>query len=418
MNPDLILSLISIFLLILCSGFFSGSETGLTAVSRSKIHKLKTAGNKRAAMVSRLHKNKDSLIGTILLGNNAVNILASALATSIAIRMYGDEGVIYATIIMTLFVLIFAEVFPKTYALYNAEKIALAASPVLLFLVKFLSPFTNMIQVIVNSFMKLLGIVPQNEEILSVDDLKGTIDLHHHEGEVVKGEKDMLRSILDLSEIEVEDIMVHRKNIYSVDASKPATEIITSILDSQFTRIPLWKGKPDNIVGILHVKALLKALRSYEGDIDAIDIMSIASEPWFVPETNSLNNQLFQFRAKRNHIAIVVDEYGALVGIVTLEDVLEEIVGQIDDEHDNVNKDIRKLKDGSYRIKGDVTIRDVNRQLDWDLPDSYATTIAGLIIHDAETIPEVASEFNFHGFWFKIEKKEENQITSILVKKE
>lgn len=417
MDASLIFPLLFVFILIVFSAFFSGSETGLTAVSKAKIHKLKISGDKRAAMVHKLRKNKDSLIGTILLGNNAVNILASALATSFAIKIYGQQGVVYVTIVMTLLVLIFAEVLPKTYAFYNAEKIALKVAPTLTIFVKIFSPFTNAIQKIVDALMVIMGVTKKSDEALSIEELKGAIDLHHHEGGVVKRDRYMLRSILDLAEMEVKDVMVHRKNIISLDIDQPTEEIVTNILDNQYSRIPLWQEKPDNIVGVLHVKALLKSLRLFDGEIAELNIMEIAAKPWFVPETNSLSNQLFQFREKRNHISIVVDEYGALVGLVTLEDVLEEIVGHIEDEHDDVVKGIKKLKNGSYRMNGDVTIRDINRQLDWNLPDENATTIAGLVIHEAESIPDEKAVFTFYNFEFIVEKKKDNQITSLIVRK-
>jgi Mg2+/Co2+ transporter CorB len=418
MESSLFLTIIFIFILLLMSAFFSSSETGLTAASKARIHKLITGGNKRAKLVSKLRDDKEGLIGTLLLGNNAVNILASALATSLAINLFGDEGVVYATIIMTILVLIFAEVMPKTYAFYNSEKVALAVAPILNILVKICYPFTRMVQLIVTLFMKIIGVSKDDIDPFSaVDELRGAIDMHHMEGSVVKGEKDMLRSILDLSNMEVEEIMIHRKNIYSIDINQPARDIITTVLDSKYTRIPLWEERPDNIIGVLHVKLLIKALRSYEGDVDKLDIRSIASKPWFVPETNSVRNQLFQFRQKRNHIAIVVDEYGDLIGLITLEDILEEIVGKIDEENGSATNVARKLVNGNYRVNGDVTIRDLNRQLEWNLPDERATTVAGLIINETETIPEVGQEFEFYGFWFKIEKKKQNQIFSILVKK-
>jgi Mg2+/Co2+ transporter CorB len=419
MEPHLFILFISIVVLIFISGYFSASETGLTALSRARIHKLKISGNKRAAIVTKIRLDKEKLIGTLLLGNNAVNILASSLATSVAIGYFGEEkGVIVSAVLMTVIVLVFAEVLPKTYAFYNAEKVALKVAPSLIVVIWILSPFTKFIELIVNGLMWVMRVKNKSDSILSpIDELRGAIELHHHEGKVVKRDKDMLRSILDLSETEVEEVMVHRKNIYSIDISEPTADIITKVLDSRFTRIPLWMDKPDNIVGVLHAKALLKALRSYTGDVDDLQIMDIATKPWFVPETNSLSNQLYQFREKRNYMALVVDEYGALVGLVTLEDILEEIVGHIDDEHNNVSLGIKKLKDGSYRIKGDNTLRDINRHLDWNLPDDGANTIAGLIINEAEMIPAVGEEFTFYGFWFKVDKKKNNQITSILVKK-
>lgn len=409
--------IIAVLLLIICSAFFSAAETGLTAVSRAKIHKLQISGNRRASMVSHLRSQKDILIGSILLGNNVVNILASALATTVAIRMYGESGVVYVTVIMTFLVLVFGEVGPKTYALYNSEKVSLATAPLLIPIVKLFAPLTKMVQFCVDIMMVAFRI-KKVDDAPSLDELKGAIDLHHHSGQMIKREKDMMQSILDLSATTVEDVMVHRKSIFSVDISQPVSEIITKVLDSNYTRIPVYRDDADNVVGVLHVKSLLKALRSYDGDIDELDIMSMAAKPWFVPETNSLSNQLYQFREKQNHMALVVDEYGDIVGLVTLEDILEDIVGNIYDEHEKVRNGIRKLKSGAYRISGDMTIRDINRKLEWDLPDDDATTIAGLIIHNAGMIPELKQEFIFGGFKFKVEKKKKNQITSIIARKE
>jgi Mg2+/Co2+ transporter CorB len=418
MEPYLVL-LVVVIVLILASAYFSAAETGLTAASRARIHRLKTAGDKRAAIVSRLRADKERLIGTLLLGNNAVNILASSLATSVAIGYLGEEqGVIVSSVLMTVLILVFAEVLPKTYAFYNAEKVAMNVAPSLNILIKILFPISRAVQFTVDVIMVVMRLKKKSASVLSpMDELRGAIELHHHEGKVVKRDKDMLRSILDLSDTEVEEVMVHRKNIYSIDINQPATDIVTKVLDSRFTRVPLWSGETDNIVGVLHVKALLKALRSYDGDINNLNVLDVAIKPWFVPETNSLSNQLFQFREKRNHMALVVDEYGMLVGLITLEDILEEIVGHIDDEHNSVSLGIKKLKDGSYRIKGDNTLRDINRHLDWNLPDDEATTIAGLIIHEAGSIPSAGDEFKFHDFWFKIDKKKNNQITSVLVRK-
>lgn len=418
MESHLVL-LIIIIALILVSAYFSAAETGLTAASRSRIHKLKTEGNKRAGLVSKLRLDKERLIGTLLLGNNAVNIVASALATSLAISYLGeDKGVLVSSVLMTVLILVFAEVLPKTYAFYNAEKVSIAVAPSLNFIIKLFHPFSKSIQIVVNIVMFLMGVKKKSTNVLSpLDELRGAIELQHHEGKVIKRDKDMLGSILDLSDTEVEEVMVHRKNILSIDASLPTAEIITKVLDSRFTRVPLWKDKPDNVVGVLHVKALLRELRSYDGDVNALNIMDIAMPPWFVPESNTLSNQLYQFRERRNHMALVIDEYGVLVGLVTLEDILEEIIGHIDDEHDNASLGIKRLKDGSYKIKGENTIRDINRHFDWKLPDEDATTIAGLIINESEVIPDVGDEFKFHGFWFRVEKKKNNQITSVLVRK-
>lgn len=416
MDPSLFFPLGAIFFLIIASGFFSGSETGLTAASRAKIHTLKKQGDKNAALVEKLRRRKDRLIGTILLGNNAVNIMASAIATSVAIRYYGDDAVIYVTVTMTMLILIFAEVLPKTYAFHNAEQVSLKTAPIMVVLVKILAPVTAAVQAGVNVILHGVG-GKKTTETMSVDELRGTIDLHHHEGRVIKRDRDMLGSILDLSETEVNEVMVHRKNITSINVELPPGEIIAQVLDNTHTRIPLWKDKPENIVGILHVKALLTTLRSYEGDINDINILSIASEPWFIPDTTTLNNQLFRFRQRRNHMAVVVDEYGDLVGLITLEDILEEIVGHIYDEYDIATQGIKRLKSGKIQVIGELTIRDLNRAMDWELPDEDAATIAGLVIHKAETIPEVGQKFEFFGFRFKILKRQHNQITSLQIEK-
>lgn len=406
-----------IILLIIASAFFSGSETGLTAVSKAKIHKMKMNGNKRAETVSNLRQNKDRLIAALLLGNNVVNILASAIATSLAIKMFGDNGVFYATIAMTAALLIFGEVMPKTYAFQNAEKVAMLVAPVLKILIKILAPITDAVQIAVNGFMRAIGASKKGVEMSFADELRGAIDLNHQEGRVIKREKDMLRSILDLSDTEVGEVMVHRKHMTSIDINMPTKDFIAEVLNSNHTRIPIWKDTQDNIIGTLHVKDLLSALRSHKSNVESLDINSIINKPWFVPETTTLNNQLFQFRRKRSHMALVVNEYGDIIGLITLEDILEEIVGHIYDEHDTSTVGIKKLKTGGVSVKGNVTIRDLNRAMEWNLPDEEAATVAGLIVHESESIPETGEEFTFHGYFFKIEKKKNNQITRVVVKK-
>jgi Mg2+/Co2+ transporter CorB len=417
MDESILLQLIGIAVLILISAFFSGAETGLTALSKAKIYKLKMGGDKRADLVTRLRGDKDALIGTLLLGNNAINILASALATSLAIHLYGDKGVLYSTIIMTVLVLVFAEVMPKTYAFYNAEKVSLSVAKPLSLFVMLLSPITKLVQVMVDAFMGLFGVNKKNVDTLTAsDELRGAIEMHHHEGRVVKRERDMLGSVLDLTETEVGEIMVHRKKMLTVNIDQTPAKLIAQVLSKNHTRIPVWKERPDNIIGLLHTKSILKLMHRKKGKVKSNEIMKTLVSPWFVPETNTLSNQLLQFRKKRMHMAIVVDEYGDLVGLVTLEDILEEIVGQIDDEHDQSSAgQIKKSKDGYVEVSGEMSIRDLNRQMDWNLPDDVATTIAGLIIHEAETIPNVGQKFLFHSFAFKILKKRGNQVTMVRI---
>ncbi|MBO6635323.1 HlyC/CorC family transporter [Parvibaculum sp.] len=407
----------AIVLLLLFSAFFSGSETALTAASRARMHHLAEDGNKRARTVLGLTEDRERLIGAILLGNNLVNILASALATSLFLALFGDAGVVYATLVMTAVVLIFAEVAPKTFAITNTDRVALAVSGPLRLITVLFGPVTAAVQFIVRHTFRVFGLnVDDSQQVLSAhEELRGAINLHHHEGSVVKIDRDMLGGILDLRDLEVSDIMVHRKNIVMIDAGQKNSEIISQALASPHTRIPLWRDEQENIVGILHAKDLLRALSGANWQPDTIDILSIAIKPWFVPDTTTLQDQLNAFLRQKTHFALVVDEYGALMGLITLEDILEEIVGDISDEHDIEVAGVRMQPDGSVVVSGSVPIRDLNRAFDWSLPDDEATTIAGLVIHEARTIPEIGQAFTFHDFRFEILRRHRNQISQIRI---
>ena len=411
------LTLIVIVALLAISAFFSGSETALTAASRARLHKLAEDGNRRAKIARRLTEDRERLIGAILLGNNLVNILASALATSVFLIMFGDAGVVYATLSMTALVLIFSEVLPKTYAIINTERMALTVAPLLSIIITLIAPVTAAVQFIVRRTLRLFGVdIEDTREVLSAhEELRGAIDLHHHEGGVIKTDRDMLGGILDLRNLEVEEVMVHRKNMTMVDASLPTQEIVDQILASPHTRIPLWKDDPENIVGILHAKDLLRSLAATKGDISSLDILSIATPPWFVPENTGLQDQLNAFLRRNSHFALVVDEYGALMGLVTLEDILEEIVGEISDEHDIEMPGLHVQSDGAVIVEGTVTIRDLNRAMEWSLPDDEATTVAGLVIHEAQTIPDIGQVFTFYKYKFEIAGRQRNQITALRI---
>ncbi len=409
--------LIIIFLLML-SGFFSGSETALTAASEARMRTLEDQGDNGARRVSSLIANKERLIGAILLGNNLVNILASALATSLITKLVpGNYGIAAATAIMTILVLVFSEVLPKTAAIARPEKFAIFVAPVMTWVVRFLAPVTGVVQFIVRNTLRIFGLdVSQKSNVLSAtDELRGAIDLHHEGGRVDKDTRDVIRGALELDEIRIEEIMVHRKSMKMIDISKPAREVIEEVLDSRFTRIPLWRGNADNVVGILHAKDLLRALWEAGNNPANLSLSRIARKPYYIPETTSLQEQLDEFQLNQLHFALVVDEYGALQGLVTLEDILEEVVGEIEDEHDAPVQGVRTQSDGSIHVDGDVTIRDLNRAQDWQLPDEEAVTIAGLIIHESQQIPEVEQKFSFHGYRFKILKRHRNQITLIRI---
>ena len=405
----------AIFVLLVLSAFFSGSETAMTASSDPRMHELARQGSQRARIVLAMHERKERLIGAILLGNNLVNIFASALATSLLLGLFGEAGVLYATLAMTLLILIFAEILPKTYALSHADKMALFVAPVIKPLVAVLAPVTLMINKVVELTLAAFGASARDDMGQSEreEELRGAIELHAGSEPAVRHEREMLRSILDLDDVEVEEVMVHRSNVEMLDCAESVQDILDHVLNSRFTRLPLFDGDPDNIVGVVHAKALLREVGRAAGDISKIDIRDVASDPWFIPETTSLLDQLQAFRERREHFAVVVDEYGAFMGIVTLEDILEEIVGNIEDEHDIAVAGVRPQSDGSFIVNGSVTIRDLNREFEWNLPDDEATTIAGLVLHEARLIPEPGQVFVFYGFRFEILRRHRNQITQL-----
>ncbi len=415
----------SIVGLLLMSAFFSGSETALTAVSRAALQRLKDKGSPSAERALKLTEDSERLIGAILLGNNLVNILAAALATTLFTRLFGEAGVAWATLVMTLLVLIFAEVTPKTYAITNSETAALRVSWPISILVRVLAPFVGFVRVIARAALALFGVKadPDARILGASDEIRGAIDLHHSAGAVEKDDRDRLLAALDLGQREVSEVMMHRRNIETIDADLPAEEIVSICLQSRHTRIPIWRDEPENIIGVIHAKDLLRAVhdltqKTREGveALQSLDIEQIAMEPWFVPDTTSMDEQMREFLRRKSHFALVVDEYGDLQGLLTLEDILEEIVGDISDEHDEDETMIHRAPDGSFDLDGATTIRDLNRYGDWDLPDEEAATVAGLIIHEAQAIPTVGQIFVFHGFRFEILARERHQVTRIRMK--
>lgn len=416
MTSALWLTILAIMVLIIVSAFFSGSETALTAASRARMHAFEKAGDERAATVQRLIQTRERLIGALLLGNNLVNILASALATSLFITLFGDTGVVYATLVMTAVVLVFAEVMPKTLAISNPDRFALTVSPVVRIIVAVFSPVVIAIEAFVKMVLNRFGANIGDQDILSAhEELRGTVDLQHSEGGLVKDDRDRIGGLLDLNELEVSDIMVHRTGMMVLNADESPSALVDMALASPYTRIPIWRGDPDNIVGVLHAKDLLRSLQAQGGELDKLDINEIATKPWFVPDTTSLKAQLNAFLKRKMHFALVVDEYGEVQGLVTLEDILEEIVGEIADEHDVEIQGVVPQPDGSVNVEGTVPVRDLNRAMDWSLPDEEATTIAGLVIHAVQTIPEPGQAFTFYGFRFRILRRQRNRITSLRI---
>lgn len=404
--------------LILMSALFSGSETALTAVSRARMHRLANRGDGRASIVENLIEKRDRLIGVMLIGNNLINILASSLMTSMLLDLFGQAGVAYATAIMTVLLVIFAEVLPKSWAISSPERNSLSLVRFAQIAVWIFGPLSDLVNWIVRNILAIFGInLAAGISMFSAqEELRGAVDLLHKEGSVVKGDRDQIGGLLDLRELEVYDVMIHRTDMDSVNADDPIETIITEILASHHTRIPVWRGTNDNFVGVVHAKDLVRAIRDANRDFSKINIMKVATKPWFVPDTTTLQDQLNAFLRRKAHIAIVVDEYGDVQGLITLEDILEEIVGDIADEHDIDMQGVRPQPDGSILVDGSVPIRDLNRALDWNLPDTEATTIAGFVIHQTQSIPKEKQAYTFHGKRFTIIKREKNRITRLRIR--
>lgn len=425
MDPAIWWTSAAIVGLLLMSAFFSGSETALTAVSRSTLHRLAAKGERGAERALKLTEDSEKLIGAVLLGNNLVNILAAALATQLFTKLFGEAGIVWATLVMTFLVLVFAEVTPKTYAITSPETAALRVAAPISLIVKLFSPVISVVRILARAALRIFGVKadPDARILGAHDEIRGAIDLHHSEGGVEKADRDRLLAALDLNTREVSEVMRHRRNIETIDADGPPEEIVSFFLNSAHTRIPVWREDPENIVGVIHAKDLLRevdrltrAAAPGASALGELDVMKVAMEPWFIPDTTSLDEQMREFLRRRSHFALVVDEYGDLQGLLTLEDIIEEIVGDISDEHDPEAAALSKRIDGSIEVEGEMTIRDLNRFGDWELPDDEATTIAGLVIHEAQTIPEIGQIFSFHGFRFEILARERHRITRIRVK--
>jgi len=416
-QPDTLSKLALIMMLLVLSAFFSGSETALTAASRARMHSAEKDGDKRAGIVARLLESRERLIGALLLGNNLVNIFASALMTGLALSIFGEVGVVYATLIMTLLVLIFAEVLPKTYAITKPNRASIAVARPVNVVVAVFAPVVWVIQKLVNAFLNLFGMKSDAGSWTAADEIRDAVDLHHSEGGVAKRARDQIMGVLQIGDLTVEDVMIHRKNLVMIEASLSPRDMVKEVLASGHTRLPVWHEDMDNVVGILHAKDMLKALSKVGVDLDKLDLAKIYREPWFVPETTPVVKQLRAFQQKREHFSLAVDEYGALMGVVTLEDILEEIVGDIQDEFDEIVEGVRPQKDGSVFVNGEVPVRDLNRAMDFNLPDEDAVTVAGLVIHESQTIPDQGRVFSFHGYRFEILSKNRNQITSLRVSK-
>ncbi|MDE2486532.1 MAG: HlyC/CorC family transporter [Alphaproteobacteria bacterium] len=405
-----------IFGLLALSAVFSAAETALTGASRARMHQLERDGDHAAGRVNKLLSDQETMIGSVLLGNNLINILASAVTTQVLTRSIpGALGVAIATAVMTVLVLVFAEVLPKTIAILRSDDMARLLSGPTLVVVRVFGPIIFAIQWVIRKTLGLFGfqMTMEMDVLAAHEEIRGAVEYHHAEGLVESRDRWMLGGVLDLAELDVGEVMVHRKAIDMIDAGLSPREIVAAALESAHSRLPLYREDPENIVGVLHAKELLQAIADADGDIDAIDISKITREPWFVPETTNLKDQLGAFLKRKTHFALVVDEYGALEGMVTLEDILEEIVGEIEDEYDVDVSDVKPNPDGSVTVDGAVTIRELNRAMNWELPDEEAVTIAGLLIHEAQTIPQVGQTFSVCGHQMRVLARKRNQITRL-----
>ena len=402
---------------LVVSAVFSAAETALTRASRGRMHQLERDGDHAAGRVNRLISNQETMIGAVLIGYNVLNILASALATMFITReVPGAWGVAIATGVMTVLVVVFVEVLPKTLAIVRADDVARALSGPMLLVVRILGPVIGAIQWIVRRTLGLFGVrLDMGADVLAAhEEIRGAVEYHHAEGAVESHDRAMLGGVLDLGELTVADVMVHRRQIAMLNAAETPREIVDEALKSPYTRLPLYRGEPENVVGVLHAKDLARAIAGVDS-IDELDIGAIMRPPWFVPETTHLKDQMNTFLKQRAHFALVVDEYGALEGLVTLEDILEEIVGEIEDEHDTLIGGVTPQPDGSVVVDGDVSVRELNRALGWDLPDEHAVSVAGLVIYEAQTIPDVGQAFIFHHHRFQVLRRQRNQITSLRI---
>ncbi len=402
-------------ILILLSGFLSGSETAITATSKARIiYKIKK-GSKRAKYVLKILDKKDNVISSLLLSNNLVNILASSLATAIFYDIFGVKGIFYSTMIMTIIIVIFAEVLPKTYALNKPTRTALAISPIIYYLNKILFVFVF----VINQIVRLIFRNKDTDKIITdqqtEEELKGVIDLYKTSNPDYEQEKDMLQSILQLNDITVEEIFTHRKNIFSIDSSSDIKDIIEKINRSRYTRIPFWKDNPENIIGLLNVRSLNIDLENHEKSKQKI--FNKISKPWFIPETTNLLEQLVEFKKRKEHLAFVVDEFGELLGLITLEDIIEEIVGEIVDEIDAPENNFDFNNSGKLIINGEKNVRDLYKSLDLDPPESESSTIAGYILEISKKIPSYGESFSDNYFKYKILSHSRKQISRVEISK-
>ncbi len=427
-HATLLLTALAVTALLLISAFFSGSETALTAASRGMLKAQADKGSRGAKAALSVTDDNERMIGALLLGNNIANILSAALTTALLTDLFGSKGVAIATVMVTVLVLVFAEVLPKTVAIISPVPVAILVAPGVKVLIVLFTPIVTTVRAFVRLILRLFGLrADPNRHILALrEEIAGAISLGHSEGAVEKEDRDRLLGALDLADRTVDEIMRHRRETEMIDADLAPEEIVSLMLASSHSRLPVYRGSDENILGVVHAKDLLREVErlghihaTHDQAMAALDVVKVAMKPYFIPDTTTLDEQMREFLKRRTHFALVVDEYGTLQGLITLEDILEEIVGEITDEFDLVDKSnaLKRADDGSYLVEGAMTIRDLNRATDWALPDDEANTVAGLVIHEAQMIPAQGQAFSFHGFRFEVVSRRENRLTRIKVRK-
>ncbi|MDR1362017.1 MAG: CNNM domain-containing protein [Holosporaceae bacterium] len=404
---------LAVLCMIAIAGFISGAETAITGASKAHLYHLAKRGDKGAKRVLALHEKMTTSIGTILVINQIVLYFIPIVSTLFAVRYLSTTETAVMQALIGALIIIYAEIFPKLVALQFTSNYALFVAPLVEYIVIFLRPLVSLLESCARLSLRVLGVTVADGKSRqkSDEELRGAIEMHESGGDKDEAEKKvMLKSILDLEEVTVGHIMVHRRNLKTIDASLPMEKIAEELANCQFSRIPLWRDNPENIIGILKSKTFFRAIRTMGETVNSVKITELISTPWFIPETTHLLDQLQNFRKKREHFAMVVDEYGDLQGCITLEDILEEIVGEIVDEYDIVASGMRLQPDGCVIADGATPIRDLNRQFDWNIPEEEAATIAGYVMHELRKIPDAGQVYAISNFKVEILRRQRNQI--------
>ncbi|MCF6263327.1 MAG: HlyC/CorC family transporter [Xanthomonadales bacterium] len=404
---------IALFILIILSGFFSSSETGLIALNRYRLRHLAKEGNRAAKLAQKLLEQPDRVIGLILLGNNLVNVSASTIATLIGLRLLGDSGPVVAAIILTVIILIFSEVTPKTLAAYHPEKIAFPAAFVLTPMLKLFYPVVWLISGISRLLLKPFGIQTRSGLLheLSREEIRTLLT---EDGNLPNEHQQMLVNILDLEHATVDDVIIPRNDITGIDLNDSWEEILQRLSNSVYTRLPVYRGELENVVGLLHVRTLISKLS--RGQLVYDDVVRSVRKPYFIPEGTSLTQQLLEFQSRDRRMALVVDEYGDIQGLVTLDDILEEIVGEYTSDPNERSRIYRKLEDGNFLVDGSAAVRSLNRRLGWKLPTNGGRTINGLLLEELEAIPQGNTSLKIDDYIITILDTRDNIIQRVLIK--